>query len=210
MNQPTDQVIITALQGCDPAGLEQIERYRKQGSLKFIYTHLKDWRNGKERRCSPTEADELWQEALIRVYEMFCVRKATLTCQLATLLNTIVRNVWSAGFRANSQVPPTEPDFEDPGSQVDMNALRQWARQRLEKMPEPCRTMLILRYYYSLDYDSIAGLMAYGGGDVVRNLISRCRRNFREQFPLNLDNIGDYDPGNDPNEPPNPNVPFQS
>ncbi|MBL7829058.1 MAG: sigma-70 family RNA polymerase sigma factor [Saprospiraceae bacterium] len=203
MNPVNDENIIADLQACNAAGLAQLERSHKPESLKFIFTHLKDWSSGKERKCTPAEADELWQEALIRVYEMFCIRKAVLTCRLNTLVNTILRNVWSVEFRKKTKTVESLPEAAA-ADLPDLGPLRSWVRARLEKTAEPCRTMLILRYYYQLDYDGVATLMGYNSGDVVRNLIARCRKTFREQFPVDWDQIDNQMPSDNPDSPPKP------
>lgn len=188
MHTQHDDSIIARLRACDAEGLAQIESSRKTECLKFVYKHLAGSRAGKDLRYALAEIQELWQEALVRVYEMFCLRKAHLTCKLTTLINTILRNIWVSEIRkSGKQAMLGDIAQDEPG--VPTEAVRQWVRIRLEAMAEPCRTMLILRYYYCLDYDGVAELMGYHSGDVVRNLISRCRKAFREQFPLNWDQL---------------------
>ena len=50
----------------------------------------------------------------------------------------------------------------------------------LEKLGEPCRTMLELYYYHETGLDSLAEMLHYKNGDTVKNLKSRCLLRLRE------------------------------
>jgi len=50
----------------------------------------------------------------------------------------------------------------------------------LEKLGEPCRTMLELYYYHETGLDTLAEMLHYKNGDTVKNLKSRCLLRLRE------------------------------
>ncbi len=190
----TDEYAVTRLRACDASSLKDIYVAYEQICIKYAYAQLNYPAGDGKRagRCSTEDANDLYQEALIRLYEMFCDRKAELNCKLSTLLIAIMRNVWHSRLRKRpAPLAETVTEMEEDSNQ---DLLRQWARERLEQTPEPCRTMLNLRYFSSLSFDDIAMAMNYAGADVVRNLITRCRRTFRERFPLDQEKMSEFNP----------------
>ena len=187
MNTDTsDTILIQELQKCNPEALVWIEKKYKKRVIVWAMRTL-----GVPKDL----AQELWTEVLIAVYEMFCLRKAVLSVQLYTLLCTIMENKYLTYlYQQQRRSIPVLPEFETEQEQLKKEAIEQWARQTLLQIDERCRFMLYLRYFETMKYDMIAQILEYANGDTVRNLIARCRSFFREQFPLDPDNLPDYDP----------------
>ena len=68
-------------------------------------------------------------------------------------------------------------------SQSTKETLRLNVRKAINQLDIKCREMMTYRYILGWeDYNDIAEATGKNNGDVVRNLISRCRKRFREQY----------------------------
>lgn len=176
----TDAELFHKLVEGDEGVLEQI--YVKHRSKSVFFASKKLYRNssdGKKQACSLDEAVELYHEAIIVIVENIRAgRLSDLRVKFSTYIIATMKNKWLGQIRKQnirlddlSELPVEDSPQDD--------VIKDKVRKALAKMDEKCREMLSLRYFMDWDYEDIAISMNYNKGDVVRNLISRCRSRFR-------------------------------
>jgi len=121
------------------------------------------------------DAEEVTQEAFLRAYRALGRYPAsqTRTLQLRPWLWTIALNLCRNHARSRSRRPQTMPLVSDdehvaPDSTEDaaMASTTQVWRERLETLPEPVRTAVVLRHVVGLSYAEIASVVGRPDGTV--------------------------------------------
>jgi RNA polymerase sigma factor (sigma-70 family) len=170
----TDQKAFAGLQQKDPAAMKWVfETYRRPFLAWAPYA----------LSCSPQDAEDLYDESLITLFHNAATGNLTvLSAKLKTYLFAIGKNKWRSleTRRRREQLLPPSDAVEPEESDVEANEER--VRVALAQMEHPCKTMLEMRYYLDISFEDIAEALSYRSGDVVRNLMTRCRKKLRELY----------------------------
>jgi RNA polymerase sigma factor (sigma-70 family) len=138
-------------------------------------------------QCDKEEARDIYQASVITLYDNIINEKLQqLNGTVKTYLFAIGKNKIMELRRADKKF-----DFSQEVQNMDIvdepNSEKQEKERRLkivqhclEKLGEPCRTMLELYYYHQTGLDSLAEMLHYKNGDTVKNLKSRCLLRLRE------------------------------
>jgi RNA polymerase sigma factor (sigma-70 family) len=172
----SDEILIAGLQEGDRQALEYIYSVYWPMIARFVRLN-----NG-----SPQEAEDLYQEGVITLYEQ--VRKGDfyMSSSLKTYLYAICRNKWLGKLRKkvpvidiedHLQMTPAEEDTPDIPD-VDEAALK----QEIERLGEPCRTIIIGYYYHKLRLEQLAGKLNYASANVAKQQKFRCVERLKKKF----------------------------
>lgn len=160
--------------------------YRKNKSKCVQYaTKSFFWKtvDGKTIKCELEDAEELYNDACVLfVQNIWRERIVQLEAKISTYLITSMRYAWLNKARANKKqsAKAETPAFPTAESK---ESLRSNVRKAINLLDPKCREMMTYRYILGWeDYEDIAQATGKGNGDVIRNLLSRCRKRFREHY----------------------------
>jgi RNA polymerase sigma-70 factor (sigma-E family) len=118
---------------------------------------------------SPTEAEDLLQSSLVRLYQAWPrldVPESAPDAYLRKILVNTRRSWWRTKWRRESPVADV-PDRPDPGADpADGYALGALVRSALAGLPRQQRAVLVLRYIEDLPEASVAELLGVSAGTV--------------------------------------------
>lgn len=143
----------------------------------------------KELSLGSDEARDAYQEAQMYLYENIVHgRLNQLSSQLSTYLYSIAKNQVFMKFRKESTVLKHESRLnehlvflkstEDLGSDKAHAAVQ--IKKEIDRMLEPCRSLLKLFYYESLSFKDIAQRLGYKNDNVAKNQKKRCLERLRK------------------------------
>ena len=180
-----DEALVSQVRAGDRDAFAVLVERHKRGIANFI---------GAGVRSSSDVAD-LTQESFLRAYAHLGTYNPDLG-RFSTWLYHIARNVVRT-FLGRSQRRPSAAELgedrtlenclPDPSAEADLvgNVLRSEAeaevRAALAELPERTRTVLALRYYDNMDYQSIATTMGLSLGN-VKTLIHRGKLALAQKF----------------------------
>lgn len=143
------------------------------------------WKNqlGVSIKCSQEDAEELYNDACATlIHNVGIGRLQNLSCKLSTYLITTMRYQWlnkARSYKTQPKAKALEPEVE----KEELETLRADVRKVLQQLGEKCKEMMTYRYILGWeDYEDIARATGKNNGSVVRNLISRCRKQFRVAY----------------------------
>jgi RNA polymerase sigma-70 factor (ECF subfamily) len=138
-------------------------------------------------QCSKEEARDIYQSSIISFYDNIMREKLQqLNGSVKTYLFAIGKNKIMELRRADKKFDLSADvqnmDLEDVPDQesVQKESQLRIVQSCLERLGEPCRTMLELYYFHETGLESLAELLHYKNGDTVKNLKSRCLTRLRE------------------------------
>jgi len=177
----TEKEVFQQLKMGQPSALEYLYHQHRAKCLGYARKRLfRKLPDGRHKFCSAEEALGLYHEAIIIFVENIREERLTeLYVKISTYLISIMKNKWLQMIRREDTQVDDFPNLAMEGEALD-HEIREKVRSGLVQIDPKCRQMLSLRYFLGWDYDDIASSMGYNKGDVVRNLISRCRSKFRE------------------------------
>jgi len=142
---------------------------------------------GSHYQCDKEEARDIYQASIITLYDNIINEKLLqLNGSVKTYLFAIGKNKIMELRRADKKFDLSkEIEHLELADEVDEEKLQKEKHLKivqhcLEKLGEPCRTMLELYYYHDTGLDSLAEMLHYKNGDTVKNLKSRCLLRLRE------------------------------
>lgn len=155
-------------------------------TLKTIYcNHRKNcvaWLC-KNFKCRETEAEDIFQEAIIILYEKVQERKLTeLRSSLKSYLYAISKHLAFQKQRKSIEVlfAPSSVEFlanqwvTQQTQETDINNKEQQILTVLQNLRNPCKTILYAYYFKKMSMEEIAQMMNYKSSDVVKTQKYRC------------------------------------
>ncbi|MCS6795370.1 MAG: sigma-70 family RNA polymerase sigma factor [Raineya sp.] len=177
--QHSEADIISALRQGDSKALEIIYKQHYPAILHFIIQN-----NGTDQ-----DAKDLYQEAIIILYEKVRQEHFLLTCQIKTFLYSVCRRLWLKRLREKGKYFGKLEDFEsflpleddELGLEENENKLGAMAAA-MEQLGEPCRTLLKDFYVQGLTMQDIAEKMGYTNADNAKNQKYKCLVRLKKLF----------------------------
>ena len=174
----TDQELIASALRGDQSGYAQIvERYQER-----LYTGIRN-----NVGC-PVLAEDIVQDAFVKAFVHLDSFRSN--SNFYTWLFRIALNSRRTYFRKNSKtlsldangekVVVTEPR-DSPESQMESNEACQEVQNALERLESDHRTILMLREFDELDYETIAQILQVKKG-TVRSRLARARSRLRKEL----------------------------
>lgn len=174
----TDEELIEAMRRGDSWALDTV--YKRHFGLvqKFIVN------NSGTRE----EAQDIYQEAVIVLYEKVNDAGFTLECAIATFLYSVSRRLWLKHLRDEGRkgLIREEHDVlsEDAGAMAEQYVEEESRLQKMEEgmrlLGEPCATLLNDYYAKSMSMEAIAEKFGYTNADNAKNQKYKCLQRLKK------------------------------
>ena len=177
----TDQelAVLKAIGNNEKAAIEAV--YKENFSL---IQHFVVSNNGSE-----DDALDVFQEAMMVLYEKSRNPEFELTCQIKTYLYSVSRRLWlkklQQSRRIESQVEnfdrivPVEEDLEE---HEKLNQQYLIMRTAMGKIGEPCKSLIEAFYVHRKNMHEIAGYFGYTNADNAKNQKYKCLVRLKKLF----------------------------
>jgi RNA polymerase sigma factor (sigma-70 family) len=175
-NNNADQALMEALKTGNSQTLRYIYESHWPMALKFVLNN-----SGLEE-----DAKELYQEAVILLYEKSLDPTFTLTCSIKTYIYSICRNKWLNELRKKKKVIDIEYYQEDLAHDTSENEQFDVKQKKVVDtilgMGDPCQSLLIGYYYDKLSFEHLAQKMNYQSPNVAKQQKYRCLERLKKMF----------------------------
>lgn len=143
------------------------------------------------------DARDIFQEAMIVLYENVKTDSFILTCQIKTYVYSICRRLWLKRLQQLSRfafhvdsLEETVPVEEDLDNQEKRNADFAIMERALGSLGEPCKSLLEAYYLEKKDMTHIAATFGYTNADNAKNQKYKCLIRLKKLF-FSQYNIGE-------------------
>jgi RNA polymerase sigma factor (sigma-70 family) len=186
--QITDQVVIEKIRNGDKRQLEAIYKAHK---VEFV-----NWITG-QYHCSEDDAKDIYQFAIITFYDNIRTEKLNvLNSSVKTYLFAIGKHKAMEQKKASVKYRYLQEDQELPIPDISKwdddlyEESLQLVEKCLEKLGEPCKSLLELYYFHGLSMDEIADKMNYKNRFTSKNLKYKCVNRLRRLYLEELKKSG--------------------
>lgn len=183
----SEQVLLKGLAKNDAKAIETIYKNNFNMVQSFVLNN-----NG-----TYDDAKDIFQEAMIVLYENVKSETFVLTCQIKTYLYSICRRLWLKRLqyanRFTTQVENLEETVsveEDLEHQEKRNADFAIMERALGSLGEPCKSLLEAYYLQKKDMLNIASIFGYTNADNAKNQKYKCLIRLKKLF-FSQYNIGE-------------------
>ena len=173
-----EEALISELRKKNEAALKQLYRENYVMILKLVVNN-----NGSEE-----EAKDVYQEAIIHFYERLSQTEFELTCKVKTYLYAVCRKLWLQRLAQRNKFVRIEEgervaDVEQAVNEMETKEKDFSAMGRsLDKLGEPCRSILEDYYLKSLTMDEITEKFGYTNSDNTKNQKYKCLQRLKKFF----------------------------
>jgi RNA polymerase sigma factor (sigma-70 family) len=174
-----EKELLTGLANSDKKAIETIYRENFNSVQVLIINN-----NG-----SADDAKDIFQEAMIVLYEKVRSGSFELNCQIKTFLYSISRRLWlkrlqqqnrySAPGDSMEQVVAVEEDLE---AHEQRNAEFEMMEQAINHLGEPCKSLLEAYYLQKQSMQAIAASFGYTNADNAKNQKYKCLIRLKKIF----------------------------
>ena len=178
----TDDDLLSGLAEGSDSALNQL--YRQHYPM---VSHLVLSNSGSEE-----DAKDIYQEALIVLYEKVSTGSFDLHCQLKTFVYAVARRLWlkQLSLRGRSPMLRAAPMDDEPADDVADDLLEHQRRENqfaqmatsLDKLGEPCRMLLDDFYIHSLSMQAITEKFGYTNADNAKTQKYKCLTRLKRIF----------------------------
>lgn len=172
-----------------PGFSDIVEQVKQEGerALTDLYvryrTEFIQWLCGR-MGCDGELAKDIYQQTILIFYENIQSGKlTTLTSQVKTYLFSIGRNKFYEAVREQRKSEAFKPEEEaDEGFPED---LLQKVEANLDRLGEPCRSLLIEYYYHKRSMEQLVSMFDYKNADSAKNQKYKCLERLRKLMKEN-------------------------
>ncbi len=182
-----EQALLKGLANNDSKAIETIYKENFNMVQSFILNN-----NG-----SYDEARDIFQEAMIALYEKAQTESFVLTCQIKTYIYSICRRLWLKRLqqlgRYTTQVDSMEETVavaEDMEAHEKRNVEFAIMDRALNSLGEPCKSLLEGYYLKKMDMNALAQEFGYTNADNAKNQKYKCLMRLKKLF-FSQYNIGE-------------------
>lgn len=161
----------------------QVLRYLYRAYFSMIL-HFITNNNGTEQ-----EAKDIYQEAMIVLYEKMKLENFELTCKIKTFLYSICRRLWLKRLAEKNRYGGKVNDyeeflaFEDAGEELDEQEQQyQMMMNSMVQLGEPCKTILEDFYIKRMSMQQITSKMGYTNTANAKNQKYKCMLRLKKIF----------------------------
>ncbi len=179
MNIEKDQILLEGLAKNDKEAVEAIYRDNFNMVQSFILNN-----NG-----SIDDARDIFQEAMIILYEKSRLASFSLHCQLKTYVYSVCRRLWlkrlqqlnrfSGQVESLEEIVPVEEELEN---HEKMNTDFMMMEQAMSKIGEPCKSLLEAYYIQKKHMQEIAADFGYTNADNAKTQKYKCLMRLKKLF----------------------------
>jgi RNA polymerase sigma factor (sigma-70 family) len=178
--QFSDIDFIGGLRGGDNVVLAALYKKYYQFVLKFVVKN-----SGTEEA-----ARDIYQEAIIVLYEKAQDPGFVLTCQLQTYIYSVVKRLWLKHLRASGKSYLFKDDEENEVADVSADLNEHLEKEKdiikmtksLAELGEPCSSLIRDYYVHHLGMDQIAEKFGYSNADSAKNQKYKCLQRLKKYF----------------------------
>ncbi len=174
-----EQILLQGLAANDKRAVETIYRENYLTIQSFIVKN-----NGY-----PDDARDIFQEAMIVLYEKVCSGSFELTCQIKTYLYSVCRRLWLKRLQQMQRYNPSAENIEEVVSieeELDAhekrNADLMVMESALGKIGEPCKSLLEAYYLQKKSMPEIAEFFGYTNADNAKTQKYKCLVRLKKIF----------------------------
>ena len=181
-----EQSLLKGVAGNDKKSIETIYRENYASIQSFILTN-----NG-----SVDDARDIFQEAMIVLYEKAGLSTFVLTCQIKTYLFSICRRLWlkrlqqlgkfSTHLDNLEEIVAVEEELEDHEKKNNEFVLME---QAMTKIGEPCKSLLDAYYLQKKNMQDIANEFGYTNADNAKTQKYKCLVRLKKLFFAQYKNV---------------------
>ena len=138
---------------------------------------------------SAEDARDIFQEAMIVLYERARSANFELHCQLKTYLYSVCRRLWLKRLTQSQRYIPQISEFEEAvpvEEELEFHEQRNLEFQMMEKallgLGEPCKSLLEAFYIQRKNMSEIAGSFGYTNAENAKNQKYKCLIRLRKLF----------------------------
>lgn len=174
-----DSALLEGIKRGDSGTLETLYRQFYPMIVRFVMQN-----NGQEE-----DAKDVFQEALIALYDRLTYGELSLRCQLKTYIYSICRNLWLKRLNMKDRLSFNIEDFEESLPLVDEIAWKEERDQQfvlMEKamshLGEPCQGILRDFYINNLSMQDISDKFGYTNTDNAKTQKYKCLQRLKKLF----------------------------
>lgn len=182
-----EQLLLQGLAANDKKAVETIYRENYLAIQSFIVKN-----NGY-----PDDARDIFQEAMIVLYEKVSSGTFELTCQLKTYLYSVCRRLWLKRLQQMQRYNPsfenaeeTIPVEEELDTHEKRNADLIVMENALNKIGEPCKSLLEAYYLQKKSMPELANFFGYTNADNAKTQKYKCLVRLKKIFFAQYKNGG--------------------
>ena len=129
------------------------------------------------------DAKDVFQDALVVLYEKTLNANFSLHCSLKTFLYSVCRNIWIKKLTRDkniSRLNDIEPHVfieDEPTATSEDQELQVHAA--MQQLGDKCRQILTLFFYYKKKMEEIATELSYANADTVKNQKYKCMQQLK-------------------------------
>lgn len=174
-----EKTLLKGLAQNDKNSIESIYRENYSSVQSFVLNN-----NG-----SIDDARDIFQEAMIVLYEKSGLTTFSLNCQIKTYLYSICRRLWfkrlqqlgkfSTQVESLEEIIPVEDEIEDYEKKNDDFILME---QAMAKIGEPCKSLLDAYYMHKKNMQEIANDFGYTNADNAKTQKYKCLVRLKKLF----------------------------
>ncbi len=176
----TEQKIIDEIKNGDRNQLAIIYKTYRSEFIAWICSHF---------QCSRDEAQDIYQVSIMVLHQNIVNNKLLeLKSSLKTYLFAIGRNKFLELRKSESKFNNTV----DP-AHIEIETIAKWENEEkelklemvtegLQKLGDPCKTLLELFYYHKMSMDEISERLSYKNRATAKNLKYKCLKRLRNIF----------------------------
>jgi RNA polymerase sigma factor (sigma-70 family) len=171
--------VFRAVGNNDKDAIELVYRENYQLIQHFVVSN-----NGSE-----DDARDIFQEAMMVLYEKSKQPDFELTCQIKTYLYSVCRRLWLKKLQYNRRIESQVENFdkivpveEDIEQHEKLNGQYLVMRTAMGKIGEPCKSLIEAFYVHRKNMQEIAGFFGYTNADNAKNQKYKCLVRLKKLF----------------------------
>lgn len=179
--QFTDSEYLEGLRSNDQLALTSLYKKHFAVILKYVLNN-----SGTEE-----EAQDIYQESIIVLYQNVQKPGFTLNCALQTYIYSVARRLWLKHLNKHSNVYKLgeEDEVADVSSEIAEYEQKEVQiskmNESLEALGEPCKTLIQDFYVRHLSMEEIADKFGYTNSDNAKNQKYKCLQRLKKLFNTN-------------------------
>ncbi len=135
------------------------------------------------------DARDIFQEAMVVLYEKVRTGSFELNCQLKTYLYSVSKRLWLKRLHQNNRLFTQEVDLEttvpvdeEIGQHEKRDAEFELMSQAIQRLGEPCKSLLEAYYLRKMKMQDIALQFGYTNSDNAKNQKYKCLMRLKKLF----------------------------
>lgn len=160
-----DSEILERIKTGDEAALDFLYKKNYRMMVKMIIKN-----NGSEE-----EAKDVYQEALIVLWQKVLTSDFVLTSKISTYLYSICQNLWRKELERKSRLSNEESDKGEIFD-IDKKERIEIINQCIRDLGDTCRNILTYYYFDKLSMNDIAEKMGFANSDTAKTKKYKCKK----------------------------------